>query len=251
MPILEQWDEQVVIGAYSQETYEKLPPGYREEVDALTLHAQNRADRRDNGETIGKEEMDTFGLRENKLRLPPLVVQTIGVVTDSIVDRVRKALLLDHEALMPILEGHLQALDANDLLDSRILLEKIYSHLTLRARNTMRLGLEELIVNALKHGNTGDLRKRVTISNKFDLAQGVVRIEVRDEGHGFVPGELPDPYEMLMNEHGRGLLLTDEYCDRELREGGKVAFISYVVRDRFITMMTATKKPEILDIIAE
>jgi serine/threonine-protein kinase RsbW len=76
---------------------------------------------------------------------------------------------------------------------------------------SIRLALEEALVNAIKHGNRGDRSKKVHISyrvqpERFDIA-------ITDEGPGFDPGEVPDPtaIENLERPCGRGLMLMRHY----------------------------------------
>jgi serine/threonine-protein kinase RsbW len=76
---------------------------------------------------------------------------------------------------------------------------------------SVRLALEEAIVNGLRHGNQGDPRKRVRVRYRVD-AEAVVA-EVEDEGPGFNPDCVPDPTtaENLDKPSGRGLLLMRHY----------------------------------------
>jgi serine/threonine-protein kinase RsbW len=75
----------------------------------------------------------------------------------------------------------------------------------------MRLGLEEAIVNGLKHGNRGDPARRVSVRYRVGPEQALV--EVEDQGPGFNPGDVPDPLapENLERPSGRGLLLMRAY----------------------------------------
>jgi serine/threonine-protein kinase RsbW len=71
----------------------------------------------------------------------------------------------------------------------------------------IRLGLEEALSNAFRHGNKGDPAKSVTVALRVDPAE--VTIEVEDQGEGFDPAAVPDPTE---NENieipsGRGIVL--------------------------------------------
>lgn len=76
---------------------------------------------------------------------------------------------------------------------------------------SVRLALEEALVNAIKHGNQMDRDKKVFISYRF----GGDRLEVRitDEGQGFDPSDVPDPtaIENLERPCGRGLMLMRHY----------------------------------------
>jgi serine/threonine-protein kinase RsbW len=75
----------------------------------------------------------------------------------------------------------------------------------------IRLALEEAIVNAIKHGNQMDPRKRVHVryrihADRFDVI-------VTDEGPGYNPADIPDPLaaENLERPSGRGLFLMRHY----------------------------------------
>jgi serine/threonine-protein kinase RsbW len=76
---------------------------------------------------------------------------------------------------------------------------------------SIKLALEEALVNAIKHGNQMDRSKQVRIhyhvrSDRFDIA-------IVDEGKGFDPEDVPDPMavENLERPCGRGLLLMRHY----------------------------------------
>jgi serine/threonine-protein kinase RsbW len=75
----------------------------------------------------------------------------------------------------------------------------------------MRLSLEESIVNALKHGNRGDVSKPVHI--RFVLADHQVLAEIEDQGNGFNPGAIADPLapENIERPGGRGVFLMRHY----------------------------------------
>ncbi len=89
------------------------------------------------------------------------------------------------------------------------------------------LALRESVVNAMRHGNGNDRRKRVHV--EFKVLAGLrpaVWIRVRDEGHGFDPTTLPDPLapENLLKSSGRGIFLIRSFMDeltvRPAAEGG-------------------------------
>jgi serine/threonine-protein kinase RsbW len=71
----------------------------------------------------------------------------------------------------------------------------------------VRLALEEALVNAIKHGNQMDPAKSVRVLCRVN--SGVIRIEIEDQGEGFVPEEVPDPTEdeNLERPCGRGIML--------------------------------------------
>jgi serine/threonine-protein kinase RsbW len=75
----------------------------------------------------------------------------------------------------------------------------------------IRLALEEALVNAIKHGHKGDASKEVQL--RYYLASACLLVEVEDQGAGFQPQEVPDPFaaENLERSSGRGLLLMRNY----------------------------------------
>lgn len=78
-------------------------------------------------------------------------------------------------------------------------------------RFAVRLALEEAIVNAIKHGHQGDSTKRVWV--RCQVRTDRVLAEVKDQGKGFDPRQVPDPLapENLDRPSGRGLLLMRSY----------------------------------------
>jgi serine/threonine-protein kinase RsbW len=76
---------------------------------------------------------------------------------------------------------------------------------------SIKLALEEALVNAIKHGNRMDRSKKVHID--FRVNQERFDINVVDEGRGFDPQHVPDPVEAenLERPCGRGLLLMRHY----------------------------------------
>ena len=76
---------------------------------------------------------------------------------------------------------------------------------------SIKLALEEALVNAIKHGNQLDRGKQVHITYRVSPERFDVRIA--DEGPGFDPEDVPDPMavENLERPCGRGLLLMRHY----------------------------------------
>ncbi len=90
----------------------------------------------------------------------------------------------------------------------------------------VHLALEESLSNAIKHGNRGDPRKKVTIS--YRLYPHKIDLQVADEGQGFDPAAVPDPTlpENINSTSGRGLCLIRGFMDRVLfKEGGRVIWM--------------------------
>jgi serine/threonine-protein kinase RsbW len=76
---------------------------------------------------------------------------------------------------------------------------------------SVRLALEEALVNAIKHGNQMDRSKKVRLCYRVDAER--FEVVVADEGPGFNPDDVPDPvaFENLERPCGRGLLLMRHY----------------------------------------
>jgi serine/threonine-protein kinase RsbW len=83
----------------------------------------------------------------------------------------------------------------------------------------VRLALEEALVNAIKHGNRNDPRKRVHIECR--ISDEMVIVEIEDEGPGFDLEEVPDPTaeENLEKPSGRGIMLMRAFMTRVEYEG--------------------------------
>jgi serine/threonine-protein kinase RsbW len=76
---------------------------------------------------------------------------------------------------------------------------------------SIKLALEEALVNAIKHGNQMDRSKKVRIS--YQLFADHFDVQISDDGTGFDPGDVPDPtaFENLERPCGRGLMLMRHY----------------------------------------
>ncbi len=77
----------------------------------------------------------------------------------------------------------------------------------------VRLALEEAIVNAIKHGNRMSPDKTVDI--ECWISDERVRIEIQDQGEGFVRDHVPDPtlLENLERPCGRGIMLMGAFMN--------------------------------------
>jgi len=82
------------------------------------------------------------------------------------------------------------------------------------AHFAIKLGLEEAMVNAIKHGNQLDPSKKVYV--EAVIGQDAAEISVEDEGEGFDRASVPDPRcdENLEKCCGRGILLIEAYMTR-------------------------------------
>jgi len=95
------------------------------------------------------------------------------------------------------------------------------------------VAVREAVINAIKHGNGEDERKRVHV--EFTMLNGDtppgIAIRVRDEGPGFDPENIPDPLapENVLKSSGRGIFLIRNFMDelqlRRAPEGGMEMFM--------------------------
>jgi serine/threonine-protein kinase RsbW len=100
----------------------------------------------------------------------------------------------------------------SDLAEARRVQEMIEEALQASAYTehdifSIKLALEEALVNAIKHGNQMDPDKRVYIVYRVTTERFDIRIT--DEGAGFNPEDVPDPTldDNIERPCGRGLLL--------------------------------------------
>ncbi len=75
----------------------------------------------------------------------------------------------------------------------------------------IRLGLEEALSNAYRHGNKCSPEKHIRA--RWAVDNQCIIIYVTDDGPGFNPGQVPDPREdeNLEKPSGRGLMLMKAY----------------------------------------
>jgi serine/threonine-protein kinase RsbW len=96
---------------------------------------------------------------------------------------------------------------------------------------SIKLALEEALINAIKHGNRKDPQKKVFVAANISARRAEITIE--DEGAGFDRCSVPDPTieENLEKCSGRGILLMEAYMDRVKwdRGGRRVKVIKYAV----------------------
>jgi serine/threonine-protein kinase RsbW len=97
---------------------------------------------------------------------------------------------------------------------------------------SVRLALEEALVNAIKHGNEMDRSKKVYVSYRVLVDRLEVRIT--DEGKGFDPNDVPDPTDPMNLERpcGRGLMLMRHYMTEvEYNASGNSVSMAKVFRN--------------------
>jgi len=97
---------------------------------------------------------------------------------------------------------------------------------------SIKLALEEALVNAIKHGNQMDPDKRVSIH--YGVTPEQFQIEIVDEGPGFNPEDVPDPTseENIERPCGRGLHLIKHFMTEVAYRGrGNVVWMTKVRKD--------------------
>ena len=96
---------------------------------------------------------------------------------------------------------------------------------------SIKLALEEALVNAIKHGNQMDRTKNVQIT--YQVLPHQFEIRITDEGPGFDPADVPDPtdVENLERPCGRGLMLMRHYmCEVAYNARGNSVHMRKIVR---------------------
>lgn len=110
-------------------------------------------------------------------------------------------------------------LDIASRLDMLDMVQTVLSHLAgvvgfdEESVHYMTVALRESVVNAIRHGNKGDERRRVNI--EFVVGDGSLEVRVQDEGAGFDPGSIPDPLAEanLLKPDGRGIFFMRSFMD--------------------------------------
>ena len=94
--------------------------------------------------------------------------------------------------------------------------------------NRVLLGLSEVVVNSIVHGNCLNQDKKVIIN--VYLNDDVLFFDVKDEGSGFLVDDLPDPTTVnnLKKESGRGIFILNKTADEvRFEDGGSRVLIKY------------------------
>jgi serine/threonine-protein kinase RsbW len=96
----------------------------------------------------------------------------------------------------------------------------------------VKLILDELLTNAIRHGNKSDLKKEVTL--RYKLTENTLTVEVEDHGEGPLPERLEDQTLPAVDSlSGRGLFLVKRITDSLAFEGGTVIFSKTNGKDYF------------------
>lgn len=124
----------------------------------------------------------------------------------------------------------------SDAAEARRIQEAIEQLLQARHLNdhdvfSIKLAVEEALVNAIKHGNQMDRNKKVHIA--YQLFPDRFHVEITDAGPGFDPSDVPDPtaFENLERPCGRGLMLMRHYMSEvAFSERGNTVAMTKVFR---------------------
>ncbi|MDZ8079815.1 MAG: anti-sigma regulatory factor [Nostoc sp. ChiQUE01a] len=97
------------------------------------------------------------------------------------------------------------------------ILDLLLAEIPAKLQSELRLGLQEALVNAAKHGNNLDPSKRVVV--RFSLIDNQYWWIISDQGSGFTPSPIIDeePTDYLPPdeaESGRGLCLLHQIFDQ-------------------------------------
>ena len=139
-----------------------------------------------------------------------------------------------HRELSPAITAEVTIL--SDVVEARRIQDEIEQMLQARHINdrdvfSIKLALEEALVNAIKHGNQMDRLKKVRIVSR--IYSDRIEIDITDDGPGFDPGDVPDPtaFENLERPCGRGLMLMRHYMTEvAYSERGNTVTMSKIFR---------------------
>jgi serine/threonine-protein kinase RsbW len=97
------------------------------------------------------------------------------------------------------------------------ILDLLLAEIPFKMQAELRLGLQEALVNAAKHGNNLDPGKKVIV--RFSLINNQYWWVISDQGGGFIPtsNDEDDPTEFLPSdesENGRGMCILHQIFDQ-------------------------------------
>ncbi len=113
------------------------------------------------------------------------------------------------------------------------ILDRLLSTIPSKWHAEIRLGLQEALVNAAKHGNNLDPRKQVIV--RFCFEEGAYWWIISNEGGGFYTPErnrssVPAPLPPVESESGRGMFLLHQIFDRVVwnRQGTEISLCKQI-----------------------
>ena len=91
------------------------------------------------------------------------------------------------------------------------------------SRVNLPMVVDEALSNAIVHGNRSDENLKVHV--RIYISSRRIRIQIEDQGEGFIPEEVEDPTEQenIYKGSGRGIYLLKELMDSvEFKKGGRL-----------------------------
>lgn len=103
--------------------------------------------------------------------------------------------------------------DLNRVEEVDALINKLFGDLDEELFNKIQLAVNEAVVNAIVHGNQGEITKKVWVTIREQASN--IEIKVKDEGSGFNPDSIADPTDEdnLLKIGGRGIFLIKHLAD--------------------------------------
>ncbi|MEO1053752.1 MAG: ATP-binding protein [Bacteroidota bacterium] len=105
-------------------------------------------------------------------------------------------------------------------------------HLNDDIYGNIMIAVTESVNNAIKHGNSNDKRKNVSLT--LSLHDDMIKFVVQDEGAGFDYQNLPDPTapENLEKPGGRGIFLMKHLSDEvSFKEEGSIVELCFYINN--------------------
>ena len=103
-------------------------------------------------------------------------------------------------------------------------------HLNDDIYGNIMIAVTEAVNNAIKHGNSSDSSKNVSLSLALD--ENLIKFFIEDEGSGFDYKNLPDPTtpENVEKPSGRGIFLMKHLADEvEFLDGGRAVELRFYI----------------------
>jgi serine/threonine-protein kinase RsbW len=96
------------------------------------------------------------------------------------------------------------------------------------------ISVSEIVNNAILHGNSCDVNKKVTV--KINICKDEVEITIKDQGKGFNPDTIPNPIEKsnLLKRVGRGIFVVRslmDFADFNFTSAGTEVVIKKRIKD--------------------
>ncbi len=123
-------------------------------------------------------------------------------------------MVADGHLIRLVLPSSFDLLDLVQILSDRM---SVLAGLDEDSTHWVSVAVRESVINAIKHGNREDHRKRVTV--EFQLRPRVkpdeFEVQVLDEGEGFDPDHVANPLdpENVLKASGRGIFFMRSFMD--------------------------------------